>query len=94
MVLMDNDEDENNKILFNSQSDNCDRLMQGLESLDQSISWYFPACTDKLKSVVNLFSERQGYKYEIDGPTIWYYLPKEIAIKFQIPKITYKIYFL
>lgn len=81
----DNDEEQSYKILFNTKNDNYDRLMNGLELLDPSAPWYFPACTERLKSVVELYSIRRQCKYEIDGPTIWYYLPKEKAITFQIP---------
>lgn len=84
-IQQDNDEEGNNKIVFNSLADNWNRLMKGLDSLDQCVPWYFPACTKNLKSAVDLYAKRHEYKYEIDGPTIWYYLPKEIAIKFQIP---------
>lgn len=74
-----------NSVLINTAVDNLNRLMSAVELLDPNTDWCFYACVDKVKPVVQHYSKVYDFNYITPYPIIFHYLPKDKAVKLELP---------
>lgn len=74
-----------NSVLINTAVDNLNRLKSAVELMDPTIDWCFYACVDKVKPVVQHYSRVYDFNYITPYPIIFHYLPKDKAVKLELP---------